>query len=101
MTLCPPVLAPSRAGSCLLRRTSGEMGLKPTRGMADHCLQRSWLWKKMARPGNNHQSLRAAQPGQCLLIELDDHAIGATDDQQRLRPNRREGTTGESGPPAA
>ena len=55
----------------------------------------------MARAWNDHQALRAAQPRQRLLIELDHHSISSTDDQKRWRTNRIERITGEIRPPAA
>jgi hypothetical protein len=75
------------------------MALKPTCGMANHCLKRSRLGKKMARAWNDHQALRAAQPRQRLLIELDHTNISTPDDEKRRGAHDVESISRKSGRP--
>ena len=72
-----------------------EIKLEPTRGVINHCLEGTRFRKQMAGTRDNFQCLRPAQPGEGLLVELNDDVINAADDQKRRRVYLIEDITGK------
>src|SRR6516162_2194161 len=86
---------------CPGAQTAAKMPLEPARGMADHRLQRSRLWKQVARTRNDFQRFRTTQARERLFVEFDDAEIDAAHDQERRRVDLTERVAGQVGTPTA
>jgi hypothetical protein len=78
-----------------------EVALEPLACQPRHLVERTGLLEEVRRSGDDHQLLLAAELLERRPVQLDHLKVVAADDQQRRRPDERQGRPGEIGAPTA
>ena len=77
-----------------------KVPIEPTDGLVNDCIQRSRLRKQMSGTWDDFQRLGPFQARECLLVELNDAKVEASDDQQRRSAHVIQGSARQIGPAA-